>query len=156
MKNTGSKSTVTVAIVGGIIFMLVLAVGTILTGILATRDTTKAVQSVSVFYLDELAGRREEVVSANLSKKKDDLNVALELMTKDDLSDLEHLQAYQARMKRLYKLEKFAFVDEDGLIYTSLGSQTNISEYNFDYKNISGPEISGKGQEGHRCGSRKR
>lgn len=142
MKNTGSKSTVTVAIVGGIIFMLVLAVGTILTGILATRDTTKAVQSVSVFYLDELAGRREEVVSANLSKKKDDLNVALELMTKDDLSDLEHLQAYQARMKRLYKLEKFAFVDEDGLIYTSLGPQTNISEYNFDYKNISGPEIS--------------
>lgn len=142
MKSTRNKSTVTVAVIGGIIFILVLTVGTILTGLMATNDTTKAVEAVSVFYLDELAGRREEVVSANLSKKIDDLNVALELMNDADLSDMEHLQAYQARMKRLYKLEKFAFVDEDGLIYTSLGTQTNIDEYDIDYKNISGPEIS--------------
>ena len=63
-------------------------------------------------------------------------------MTDEDLSDLEHLQAYQARMKQLYTLEKFAFVDESGLIYTSLGMQDSISDYAIDYENISGPEIS--------------
>ena len=47
-------------------------------------------------------------------------------MTEDDLSDIEHLQAYQARMKKLYTLDKFAFVDTDGLIYTSFGTQNDI------------------------------
>ena len=95
-----------------------------------------------LLYLDELAGRREQVVSANLSKKIDDMNVAIGLMTDEDLSDEEHLQVYQARMKRIYNLEKFAFVDSDGLIYTSLGQQTNISDYHFDYNTLTGPEIS--------------
>ncbi|MBR2523707.1 MAG: response regulator [Clostridiales bacterium] len=119
-----------------------MTIGTVLTGVMATGDTVEAVKSVSLFYMDELAGRREEVVSANLSRRTDDLNVALELMTDEDLSNEEHLQAYQARMKRLYKLEKFAFVDEDGLIYTSRGTQTNIDEYGFDYKTIRNSEVS--------------
>ena len=142
MNRTKSKSTITIAIVGTSIFVLVLTVGTILSGLMAKKDTEKAVEAVSLLYLDELAGRREQVVSTNLSKKIDDMNVALELMTDEDLSDEEHLQAYQARMKRIYKLEKFAFVDADGIIYTSLGQQTNISDYHFDYKTLTEPEIS--------------
>ena len=142
MNRTKSKSTITIAIVGTSIFVLVLTVGTILTGLMAKKDTEKAVEAVSLLYLDELAGRREQVVSTNLSKKIDDMNVALELMTDEDLSDEEHLQAYQARMKRIYKLEKFAFVDTEGIIYTSLGQQTNISDYHFDYKTLTEPEIS--------------
>ena len=142
MKRTRSQSTFTIAIVGTIIFVLILTAGTILTGLMASKDTEKAVESVSLLYLDELAGRREQVVSNNLSKKIEDMNVALELMDKSDLSDIDHLKAYQAKMKRIYKLEKFAFVDEDGLVYTSLGMQNNITDYSFDYKTISGPEIS--------------
>lgn len=142
MKQTANKSTITIAVVGSLIFALVLTGSTIQTGLLATKDTEKAVESVSLLYLDELAGRREQVVSANLNEKIEDLNVALELMTDEDLSDMEHLQTYQARMKQIYDLEKFAFVDEDGLIYTSLGTQNNISDYSFDYKTLSGPEIS--------------
>ncbi len=137
-----SKSTVTIAIVGTSLFVLVLMVGTVLTGFLAKKDTEKAVEAVSLLYLDELAGRREQVVSTNLGKKIEDMNVALELMSKDDLSDESHLQAYQAKMKRIYKLEKFAFVDSEGIIYTSLGQQNNISEYRFDYMSLTGPEIS--------------
>ncbi len=45
-------------------------------------------------------------------------------------------------MKKLYKLDKFAFVDTDGLIYTSQGTQNNIDEYGFDYRTLSEPEIS--------------
>ena len=121
MNRTKYNSTITIALIGTSIFILVLTVGTILSVLMAKKDSEKAVEAVSLLYLDELAGRREQVVSTNLNRKIDDMYVTLELMTDDDLSDEEHLQAYQARMKRLYKLEKFAFVDSEGIIYTSLG-----------------------------------
>ena len=56
--------------------------------------------------------------------------------------DREEKDPFQAKMKRLFVLEKFAFVDKDGLIYTSLGPQTDIDQYQFDYLTLSGPEIS--------------
>ena len=142
MNRTRRNSTITIAIIGTSIFVLVLTIGTILTGLMAKKDTEKAVEAVSLLYLDELAGRREQVVSTNLNKNIEDMNVALELMTADDLSDEAHLQAYQARMKRIYKLEKFAFVDTEGIIYTSLGQQTNIADYHFNYQTLTEPEIS--------------
>ena len=142
MNRTRRNSTITIAIIGTSIFVLVLTIGTILTGLMAKKDTEKAVEAVSLLYLDELAGRSEQVVSTNLNKKIEDMNVALELMTADDLSDEAHLQAYQARMKRIYKLEKFAFVDAEGIIYTSLGQQTNIADYHFNYQTLTEPEIS--------------
>ena len=95
-------------------------------------------------YLDELAGRREQVVATALKNNIDKIYVATSLMDSSDLSGEERLRAYQARMKKLYGLEKFAFVDEDGLIYTSLGTQRNIGEYNFDHIALSKPEISVK------------
>ena len=133
---------ITAGLVGGIAVILIMLIGTMLLSSAARSDTESAIHSVSTLYLDELAGRREQVVANNLKNRTRDLTVALSLMTEEDLSDTEHLQAFQARMKKLYNLEKFAFVDDDGLIYTSLGNQTNISDYRFDHKNISGPEIS--------------
>ena len=129
-------------IIGGLIVISIFVIGTISTGSSAHRDTVNAVHSVSRFYLDELAGRREQVVAFNLQKEIEDLQVAVGLMTEEDLSDAEHFQAFQARMKSLYRLEKFAFVDTDGVIYTSRGTQDNISDYSFDYTSISGPDIS--------------
>ena len=136
------RNTISIAVIGSMIFVLILVLGTIKLGRSATTDTLSAVETVSLFYLDELAGRREQVVAQNLNKKLEDMNVALSLMTEDDLVDMEHLQSYQARMRRIYNLDKFAFVDEDGLIYTSMGTLTNIDDYAFDYLSISEPEIS--------------
>lgn len=131
-----------IAVVGSVIIALIIVIGTIWVVRSAQRDNEKAVRAVSVLYLNELAGRRELVVENNLQYKIRDLRVAVSLMTEEDLSDLEHLQSYQARMKKLYRLEKFAFVDTDGIIYTSLGLQDNIDEYAIDYINIDEPEIS--------------
>lgn len=108
----------------------------------AREDTEQAVRTVSLLYLDELAGRRERVVANNLQDKIDVIGTALELMTEDDRSSMEKLQAYQANMKHLFVLEKFAFVDEDGLIYTSLGTLNDIEQYRFDHLALSGPDIS--------------
>ena len=134
--------TTRTAIIGGIIVLVILIGSTIWMGQSAKKDTEEAVRAVSLLYLDELAGRREMVVENNMNEKIRDLGVAIELMDGSDLSDMEHLQAYQAKMKKLYNLEKFAFVDSDGLIYTSLGTRDNIADYKFDYDTLSEPEIS--------------
>ena len=144
----GRKNKTTfIAFLGGFALILILVIGTIWTGNTARSDTERAVRSVSLLYLDELAGRREQVVASNMQEKINVIETALELMSEDDLSDLTHLQAYQAKMKRLFVLEKFAFVDTEGRIYTSLGMQNDIDQYQFDYLHLSGPDISVKNLE---------
>ena len=129
-------------IIGSILLVIILIGGNLLTGSSVTEDTEKAVRTVSLLYLDELAERREQVVSSTLSDYVNDMDVALGLMVRDDLSSIERLQAYQTRMIQLYGLNRFAFVDNDGLIYTSRGVRNDIEHYHFDYKNIVEPEIS--------------
>ncbi len=142
MKHERNNLTVWIAVIGGIIVTAILILGTIWMSQAANRDTDDAVRSVSLLYLDELAGRREQVVEDNLNDNIDKIRVAVSLMTEEDLSDEEHLRNYQARMKKLYTLEKFAFVDTDGLIYTSQGTQENIEDYHFDHVALTEPEVS--------------
>ena len=131
-----------VALVGSLVLILILVIGTVWMGNSARRDTDRAVRTVSTLYLNELAGRREQVVESNLEERINELRIAIDLMTDEDLSDKEHMEAYQVRIKSLFNLDKFAFVDEDGMIYTSTGMQDNIADYAFDYRTISEPEIS--------------
>ncbi len=138
MKNNTSRVTILCTLMIAVIVIL----GTVWVGRSAKKDTEQAVRTVSLLYLDELADRREQVVENNLQGSIQTIQVAIDLLSEEDLSDKAHLEAYQSRMKRLYQLDKFAFVDTDGLIYTSQGTQTNIDEYDFDYKTISKPEIS--------------
>ena len=136
-------------IIGALIVVVILIVGTFWMGTSVNDDNAEAVRTVSILYLDELAGRREQVVASKLGDYINDMNIAMDLMTKDDLSSIEKLQAYQSRMKRTYGLEKFAFVDADGLIYTSKGTRNDIGLYNFDYKNLTETEISIKNLNGN-------
>lgn len=136
------------AIIGSIIVAVILVIGTLWTGHSASEDTNDAVHTVSLLYLDELAGRREQVVASTLSGYITDMDIAINLLDKDDLASIENLQAYQRRMKQLYGLEKFAFVDSEGLIYTSLGTRTDIDQYQFDYHSLAEPEISLKNTKG--------
>ena len=131
-----------VTLTGSVLALLFLVFGTLWTGKSASVDTEKAVRNVSLLYLDELATRREQVVSGKLADYISDLDVVIGLLEKSDLSSVSKLQAYQARMKQLYGLEKFAFVDSNGLIYTSRGTRSDIDLYNFDFKNLAEPEIS--------------
>ena len=134
-------------LIGALIVVVILIIGTFWMGTSVNEDNAEAVRTVSILYLDELAGRREQVVASKLSDYINDMNTAMDLMTKDDLSNVEKLQAYQARMKRTYGLEKFAFVDADGLIHTSHGTRGDIGIYSFDYKNLTETEISIKNLE---------
>ncbi len=137
-----AKNTALIAIIGALLVLAIFVLGTIWTSNNATQDANDAVRSVSLLYLDELAGRREQVVASNLQQSIDVIDTAIELMDEDDLSSMESLQAYQERMQRLYNLEKFAFVDTHGTIYTALGTQTNIADYAFDHSTFDKPQIS--------------
>ena len=143
-KQGGLKKT---ALIGIFIVIAILIVGTLWTGRSAREDAEKAAHSVSLLYLDELANRREQVVAANLQNSINTINVATGMLDDNDLQDMEHLQAFQRKMKALFNLEKFAFVDSNGLIYTSTGTQTDIDKYRFDYRALEGPEISIKNME---------
>ena len=142
MEKERKHLTAGIAVTGIILVAVILVLGTVWTGHRANSDTENAVRSVSLMYLDELAGRREQVVEDTLNNNIGKIRTAVGLMTEEDLSDTEHLQAYQSRMKKLYELEKFAFVDTDGVIYTSKGTQDNINDYSFDHVTLEQPEIS--------------
>ena len=133
---------VSIATIVAPIIVIILVLGTIFTGRHASGDTEKAVRNVTLLFMNELANRREQVVASKLNGYINDLDVAVGLLSKEDLASTASLQSYQLRMKQLYGLEKFAFVDTAGLIYTSRGTRTDIDLYNFDYRTLAKSEIS--------------
>ena len=139
---TGRQKGITLATtIGGVVLVFILVFGTMWLGNNARKDTESAVRSVSLLYLDELAGRREQVVSANMQEKIKVIHTALGLITEEDLSDGAHLQAYQTRIKQLFNLERFAFVSDSGLVYTSTGPRDESDQYHLDFNALNGSEI---------------
>ena len=136
-------------IIGSAIILVILLTGTLWMGHSAQKDTDKAIRNVSTLYLDELAGRREQVVASNLQDNIETITNAVNLMTAEDLSDNAHLQAYQTRMKELYHLERFAFIGESGTMYRSTGPTDETDQYSFDYKTMTEPDISVRNLEGN-------
>jgi len=142
MSKKRNTNNTLVAVIGSIILIAILVGGTIWMAQSAHKDTADAARSVSLLYLDELAGRREQVVGNNLQHNINDVQTAVSLLSSEDLSDLDHMRAYQRNMKRLLNLERFAFVDADGLIYTAdEGVRDEMDLYGFDHLTLSGPEI---------------
>ncbi|MBO4829830.1 MAG: response regulator [Fibrobacter sp.] len=135
-KGNGVKETA----IGNIIMAIALIVGAIFLGY-------SAVQNISSMFMEELAGRREQFVESKLEDYINSLEFAVELLTTENLSSEKSFQSYQYRLKHVYGLERFAFVDSNGLIYTSNGIRNDIDLYDFDYKNLSKPEISLKKAE---------
>jgi len=136
-----------------IVFIVVatlVVLGTLWMGQSARNATDEAVHSVSQFYLEELATRRAQVVSTNLETNLSDMQTAIDLMDTDDFSDMNHLRTYQKRMRQLYDLDKFAFVNEDGLIYTADGTRKDIERYGINYKEISRPSIKAITEDGEK------
>lgn len=141
MKDKRQSNVILIAILGGIVVAAALIIGTIALGHRASNDTQSAVHNVSLLYLDELAQRRQQVVSTTINGYISDIGIALGLMEPDDLSSPENLRAYQTRIKQLYRFDRFAFVDENGLIYTSTGTRKDIDNYGFDYNTLMGADV---------------
>ena len=149
MEGKNRNRSLRAAVIGSIILAAVMIGGTVWMGQSAHRDTSEVARSVSLLYMDELAGRRGQVVEDKLKDNINVIQVALSLLQEDDLRDLDHLRAYQRQIKQLFKLERFAFVDEDGLVYTADdGIRDEMDQYSFDQQILSAPEISLKNAAG--------
>ncbi|MBO4423960.1 MAG: hypothetical protein J5768_00455, partial [Spirochaetales bacterium] len=81
------KDAASFAIVYSIVIALILILGTIWMGHGTRKDTEQAVREVSLLYLDELAGRREQVVESNLQDNIQTIRVAIGLLSSEDLKD---------------------------------------------------------------------
>ena len=79
-------STLSIAALGCLVVAVILTIGTLALGRVADRDTKAAVRNVSLLYLSELAGRREQVVSSILDDYIRDMDVAVGMLTEEDLS----------------------------------------------------------------------
>ena len=143
-KKKYDKRNITIGIIGGAITLVILVVGTILSFFGAQKDSEKAVRSVSLLYLSELSERRAAVVSANIENNEEVIKNAIDLIEPSDLVTIDSLKSYQARMKDLFNLDKFAFVNEEGTIYTAVPTDNTIEDYAFSdhYLSIDGPEVS--------------
>ena len=142
MESKKRNLTTPIAIVGGALVLIILVLGTVWMGQSARHDTEQAARSVSLLYLDELAGRREQVVEDNLKNNINVINVAVTMIDENDLSDLDHLHSYQRNMKQLFNLDRFAFIDENNLMYTANeGILSDASQFAFDYQALSEPGI---------------
>ena len=138
----GQKKTLSIAVAGIALVIAIIVLGTIWTGRRAQKDTEEVAHSVSQMYLGELAGRREQVVEDNLQKNIDTIEITLGMIDGEDLSDLDHMRKYQSDIKTLFSLERFAFVDEDGMVYTAdEGVRDDMDLYSFDYKTLHEPSI---------------
>ena len=140
MANVRKNRTAVFAIIGTAVLAGILLGTAFWMGRSARRDTESVVRSVSNLYLDELAGRRKQVVEHNLAEKAQIFEKAIAVMTEEDRSDREHMMAYQSRIMRLLSLDQFSFVDEDGLMYNAAGQETSIADYGIDWRSLQEPK----------------
>lgn len=136
------RQTVAFAIWGGLLIAAILLITTIWVSNSARVGTNKAVNRVSQFYLEELAGRRAQVVSEELKDHFTYMKNALEVLDESDLESQETLRRFLGRVKRLYGVEKFALVDENGIVYTEHSTASGLSRYSFLAEELTEPVIS--------------
>ena len=109
-----------------------------------TADTTqevtdKAVDKISHFYIEEIAKNRASLISNELDKKYNYVNNALDVISPKDLESPKALRNYLGNMRRLYNMDTFALVDENGLVYTSHSTCSGKTRYPFLAEKITKP-----------------
>ena len=78
-----------IVLIGGLCVVVVFLLGTLWMGNSASHDTKTAVRNVSLLYLDELAQRREQVVETTLDDYISDLDVAIGMISEEDIYNVE-------------------------------------------------------------------
>lgn len=141
IKKKQKKSTITFAVWGGIVVAVVLLLTTVWALHSARKTTNQAVAQVSDFYLEELAGRRAEVLSMELKNKFIFMENALSILDDTYLESQETLRSFLGKVKKLYSVDKLALVDENGIVYTEHSTTSGLSRYRFLEEELTEPLI---------------
>ena len=118
-------------IISGAVIAMFLIITTVWMGRETTQNTHKAVNSVSEFYLHELAGRREQVISANLNATFAQMKAALEIMDATNLANEASLRDYLWHVKVVCNWDVFAIEDANHNIYRSALTEHDTHNYSF-------------------------
>ncbi len=135
------RQTVTYAVWGGMVIAVILLLSTVWVTSSARVGTRQAVDQVSEFYLEELAGRRAEVVTDELKTHFTYMENALGILEDRDLESQESLRRFLGRIKKLYDVDRFVLVDENGIVYTEHSTVSGLSRYSFLSEELTGPVV---------------
>ncbi len=141
INETQRRQTVAAAICGGILIAIILLITTVWVSTAARTGTSQAVAQVSEFYLEELAGRRAQVVSEELKNNFTYMENALAVLDSSDLESQDTLRRFLGKVKQLYGVNKFALVDENGIVYTQHSTTSGLSRYPFLAQKVTEPVI---------------
>lgn len=94
INETQRRQTVAAAICGGILIAIILLITTVWVSTAARTGTSQAVAQVSEFYLEELAGRRAQVVSEELKNNFTYMENALAVLDSSDLESQDTLRRF--------------------------------------------------------------
>ena len=130
-----------IAVIGGIFILLLIMVSTVRNVQSAQKQTQIVAERVSNFYIEELANRRVTIVSDALKQNFQYMHNALDSITSDDLASVSSLRHYLGRIRQLYGVEKFSFIDQDGLVYAAHSTSTGKSRYPFLMNGLSEPLV---------------
>ncbi len=130
-----------IIVTAGITVLLLIVISTIWNAQNAQRQTHVVAESVSNFYVEELINRRISIISDALKQNFQFMNNAVDSITEEDLSSISSLRNYLGKIRRLYGLEKFSFVDQDCLVYTAHSTSTGKSRYKFLADGLSEPLV---------------
>ncbi len=134
------KQTVLFALCGGLVVAVILLATSIWVAGSARISTRQAVNQVSEFYLEELAGRRAQVISEELKDNIDRMKKALGILEDYNLESQESLGTFLGKVKKLYGLDTFALIAEDGIVYTQNGT-AECSDYGVSPEEPAEPTI---------------
>ena len=129
------------AFFSGIVVLIVLIVSTILNVHSAQKQTQSVAERISDFYVEELANRRITIISDALKQNFQYINNSLDSITEDDLRSVASLRHYLEKIRHLYGVDRFSFVDQDGLVYTAHSTSTGKTRYPFLANGLTEPLV---------------
>ncbi len=135
------KQEIIFALIGGGLIMAILLLTMLWVSSSASVSTDQAVSRVGEFYMEELAGRRASVISEELKSNFTFMENALDIVEEDDLESQESLRAFLGKVKKLYNVDKFALLDENGIVYTEHSTVSGLSRYRFLSEELTGRMI---------------
>ena len=138
---TNKKQTIAFVTWGGILIAAILLITTIWVLSSARVGTEQAVSRVSEFYMEELAGRRAQVVSEELKNYFTYMENAVGVLEDGDLQSQETLRSFLGKARKLYGVDKFALADENGMVYTDHTTVSGHRRYEFLSEDLKKPLI---------------
>ena len=118
-------------LIGAILTTFVIGCTSLWVTLGARSTAAEAASRVSEFYLREFAGRRLEMVSAAIADEFVYMRRALEIVSPDNLVSQDAVREFLAKVETAYGADKFAFVDQDDIVYTRYTTYSGGSRYDF-------------------------